>query len=516
MVLSLLGSLIEPTDRYTTKSNRDFAIVLTAFIKILVSSITPASFLTFLYLAYNYENYQQLNSPIWETQVWFLVSITIWSLIEIVFYFHCQNVKRIFSNTSSTLELTWSKRLFYLERVLSHNPNIFKSLAKWFHKHDELNGNIQLEHIEEWLSWAFFNKLKTNLTPEELNELNMIVEKCLQADPSLVRNKCTRTKATGDYTPLEFMKLNLDPIEFQHKPFIGYLVSCCCCCFWFRWINMFFSISQVISLMQLYGTIFLYFIGFTHYNCPTNSTLSYWIYSGRSNGSHTGIRHVNKPPVFLVYGIGIGATMYLKVINAIKIKDPDRTIIVLDLPHISLKLVHEIPSFSQTLEVIDDIFKKHDLSSCNWFGHSYGSIIIGWVIKERPKYVNKVSFVDPVCFSLWEPDLIRNFLYNYNPIGPIHHLAQYFVAKDLLVASTLFRHFWWLQNILFPEDLICQTHVYFSECDWIINSKGMCEYLDNFRQQNSWVKLSTEMMDNVAHGGFISSDDKIAVVLKHV
>lgn len=227
MVLNLLGSLIEPTDRYSTKSNRDFAIVLTALIKIVVSSVTPASFLTFLYLAYNYENYQQLNSPIWESDQLFLLFITIWSLAEVVFYLHCQNVKRIFSNTSSTLELTWSKRLFYLERVLSHQPNIFKSLAKWFHKHDELNGNIQLEHIEEWLSWAFFNKLKNHLTPEELNELNMIVEKCLQIDPSFVRNRNTRTTATGELTPLEFMKLNLDPIQFQHKPLIGYLVSCC-------------------------------------------------------------------------------------------------------------------------------------------------------------------------------------------------------------------------------------------------------------------------------------------------
>lgn len=112
--------------------------------------------------------------------------------------------------------------------ILSHNPTVFKTLTKWFHKRDELNieDDIQLEHIEEWLSWAFFNKLKRNLTYEELNELNWIVEKCLKMDASLVRNRNTRTTATGHYKPLEFMMLNLDPIKFQHKPFIGYLVSC--------------------------------------------------------------------------------------------------------------------------------------------------------------------------------------------------------------------------------------------------------------------------------------------------
>lgn len=116
MVLRILGSLIEPTDRYSTKSHRTFAIALTAVIKIFVSSVTPASFLTFLYLAYNYENYQILNSSSWKSQQWSLVLVTIWSLLEIGFYFYCLNVKRIFSNKSSTLELTWSERLFYLER----------------------------------------------------------------------------------------------------------------------------------------------------------------------------------------------------------------------------------------------------------------------------------------------------------------------------------------------------------------------------------------------------------------
>lgn len=274
--------------------------------------------------------------------------------------------------------------------------------------------------------------------------------------------------------------------------------------------------------MQLYGTIFLYSIGFKHRNCQPSSTLSYWIYNEpcqskiRRNINGQNGKCDSKPPVFLVYGIGIGVTMYLKVINAIRIKDPDRTVIVLDLPHISLKLVHQIPSLLQTLEAIDNIFKEHNLTSCNWLGHSYGSIIIAWVIKKRANYVNKVSLVDPVCFALWEPDLIYNFLYNVNPIGPIHHLAQYFVAKDLLVASTLFRHFWWLQNILFPEDISCPTHAYFSEFDWIINSDGIKQYLDRFCKQNQWIHIKTEMMNNVAHGGFISSDVSIQTVLKHV
>ncbi len=224
MVLKILGTLIEPTDRYSTKSHRISAIVLTALIKIVVSSVTPASFVTLGYLAYNYQNYQLLNAQIWTSQQWSLVAVSIWSLMEIGFYLHCLNVKRLFSNTSATLELTWGKRLFYLKKVLDHNPNVLKSLAKWFHKRDELNyeDDIYLDHIEDWLSWAFFNKLKKNLKVEELYELHTIVQEAMQIDPSLAK-LCKRR--AGDYKPLDFMMLNLDPIEFQHKPLIAYLVS---------------------------------------------------------------------------------------------------------------------------------------------------------------------------------------------------------------------------------------------------------------------------------------------------
>lgn len=223
MVLKLLGSLIEPTDRYSTKSHRISAVVLTKLIKIVVSSFTPLAFITFCYLAFNYQKYYILTAQIWTSQQWILLIASVWSLLEIGFYLHCLNVKRIFSNTSSTLELTWAKRVFYLQRVLDHNPTVFKSLARWFHKRDVLNAEdeIYLENFEDWLSWAFFNKLKVNLTPNELHELHAIMEICLKQDPGAA---ALRHEDAGSRKPLEFMRLNLDPIVFQHKPLIAYMV----------------------------------------------------------------------------------------------------------------------------------------------------------------------------------------------------------------------------------------------------------------------------------------------------
>lgn len=217
MVLKLLGSLIEPTDRYSTKIHRISATVLTKLIKIVVSSFMPAAFITLSYLAFNYQKYYLLTTQVWTSHQWLLVTATVWSLFEIGFYLHCLNVKRKFSGTSATLQMTWAKRLYYVQRVLDHNPTVFKSLARWFYKRD-----IHLEDFEDWFSWAFFNKLKSNLTPNELNELQAIMDICLGRDESsdALKNKRIETQKS----PSKFMRLNLDPIVFQHKPLIAYMV----------------------------------------------------------------------------------------------------------------------------------------------------------------------------------------------------------------------------------------------------------------------------------------------------
>jgi len=121
--------------------------------------------------------------------------------------------------------------------------------------------------------------------------------------------------------------------------------------------------------------------------------------------------------------------------------------------------------------------------------------------------------VDPVCFALWEPDLIYNFLYK-RPSGPMHRLCQYFVAKDLLVSYTLFRNFWWLENILFPEDIKCPARVFVSSHDFIIDANGTYSYLKRqtdfedlkgFKSGQSCREFEVVKMNGLSHGSFLNS-----------
>lgn len=228
-ILHIFGSLIDPTDRYSSAAHRKFAEILVVIIKIAVGSFLPASFIVSAYLLWNYKNYAILNLPIWDSSQWTLIGLTLWCLAEIGFYLHCCNLKRNFASKIHFTKLVWAERRFYLQRVLEHNPRPSEALTGWFHKLRDPT-ELKLENAESWLSWAFFNKLKQDLEDDELHELNDITRICLERDPELAnRFAAKQLEDNRNMLPkkksLDFMKLHLDPIKVQHKPVIAYLVS---------------------------------------------------------------------------------------------------------------------------------------------------------------------------------------------------------------------------------------------------------------------------------------------------
>jgi pimeloyl-ACP methyl ester carboxylesterase len=44
-------------------------------------------------------------------------------------------------------------------------------------------------------------------------------------------------------------------------------------------------------------------------------------------------------------------------------------------------------------------------------GHSYGTFIAGSIARHHRKRVHNVCLIDPVCFGMFMPHLLYNFLY---------------------------------------------------------------------------------------------------------
>ena len=71
-----------------------------------------------------------------------------------------------------------------------------------------------------------------------------------------------------------------------------------------------------------------------------------------------------------------------------------------------------------------------------------------------------------MCFLLCKHDVAYNFLYKRaNTAGDL--LMQWFVGRELYIAYTLSRRFFWQDNILWPEQLQCPTTVVLSSDDHI-------------------------------------------------
>jgi pimeloyl-ACP methyl ester carboxylesterase len=259
--------------------------------------------------------------------------------------------------------------------------------------------------------------------------------------------------------------------------------------------------------MQGVGSLYLSYLGFDYHTISETSSISYWTYHLPDDDNNKELLSPSKPPIFFVHGIGIGISMYYNIVRALVANDPNRAIIILELPNISLKVMSKIPTTEETVEAIDHIFRVNNLTEvgCSWLAHSYGTIVTTWVIKDRPHYVKKITFVDSVCFALWEPDLIYNFLYRV-PSSPIQRLAQFFVAQDLVVASTLFKNFCWLRNLLFPEDIQCEADVFVSSHDYIVDPVGTYNYLKKHNEQTKGNKIRITKMHGLSHGSFLSSN----------
>ncbi|KAG7118612.1 hypothetical protein HYQ44_005755 [Verticillium longisporum] len=100
------------------------------------------------------------------------------------------------------------------------------------------------------------------------------------------------------------------------------------------------------------------------------------------------------------------------------------------------------------------ILNAHGWQRLVLVSHSYGSIVATHLIHapQTAQKVGPILFVDPVAFLLHLPHVAYNFTYR-KPTNANEHLLSYFGAKDIGISHTLFRRFFWAENILWKEDI---------------------------------------------------------------
>jgi len=212
-IFSFLGSLVDPTNQYKSYSHQVFSQSLVWVITLVVGNVTTLGFLglglmTTGWLFSLYDMSTVTNS-------WFLSFLGIWALVEVWFYFYCLTLKQKLEAPMTFPSLSRMQKEFILDKVLDTCADPRGALVRWFHLHPP--EDVGLEGFRIWLSWAFFGKLYPDLSEQETEELDMLVEKTIQ--------KCPNVVEPSSKTQLNFMRLHLDEVAVQHKPFVAYVVS---------------------------------------------------------------------------------------------------------------------------------------------------------------------------------------------------------------------------------------------------------------------------------------------------
>ncbi len=180
-------------------------------------------------------------------------------------------------------------------------------------------------------------------------------------------------------SPLPIIRFNIEHFRFRHKPLPFY--------------------GFTHGTHKLLSWALPHFHGFS-YHPPQGGEgkgLGYWYRPPRPKPpSHETMRVQAEPstlPLVFVHGVG-GMCFYYRLLEEIS-RETDGSIILLDLPFVSLRIADEIPSIFNQIQSIEAILdsKFGPGSKVSFAGHSFGSIVLSWMVQAKSERVANCIFI---------------------------------------------------------------------------------------------------------------------------
>ncbi|KAI9768078.1 MAG: hypothetical protein M1840_005112 [Geoglossum simile] len=355
-----------------------------------------------------------------------------------------------------------NERRELLQRCLEevHDPDQY--LSKWFL--DAPLSEIKRENIKEFFRWVLLNTEVAD--PDDDGELEGYVRQLEEAFGRKLEDGRGSAKC---------LRLTLDRVKMVHRSLLWYLIVFV--------VDSTTHISMLYYKFQYHRTPITRFplvfpfrplTLFTTRHSPVRS-LSYW---HRPHTSRT------KLPVLFIHGIGIGLWPYVNFLAALgggadDEDDGDIGVIALEILPVSFRIAGAALSREDMCRQIQTILLRHGFEKFVLVAHSYGSVITTHLLKnpEVASQISSIVLVDPVSILLHLPDVAYNFTYR-TPKHANEWQLWYFASRDMSVAQTLFRRFFWAENILWKEDILGQrVTVFLGGRDLIVDTQKVGSYL---------------------------------------
>ncbi|CAF3263596.1 unnamed protein product [Rotaria socialis] len=434
---------------------------------IFISSVIPLAFIWLIQCIFLNISSISIESSFLRT------AITIWSLAEVTFFFYQWYLYSKIQHRTTPPHITSAERDELVSYALANIKSVSHTLSKWFM--DCPFRDIDRESIVGWLAFAFYSKEYGELNDDEYKQIDAFIEK-IQEQYQL------EAPIDKSDKKIFYMKHILDPVRIIFRPLAFYFVT-------------------DTLLNGILGTSIFYLRG---YEFAKIGHLQFWTCYHKS--SHR--EEEDEEPIIFFHGIGSGLLMYQPFISRIHERfSRNRRLIFISMRCISMRYpsLNDIPNMLETTDSMKMIFNYYKLSKAIFIGHSYGTACLSWIVQKCPQYISRLIFIDPICFALFEPYVIYNFVYR-TPYKLGHLYMYYFVCRELGISHVVSRHFWWTQNNLYIEQIpLCSnkrvpTHIILAGRDCIVNAGLVRDYLADNNIDYYWAP-------NISHGGFMRDRD---------
>eukprot|EP00899_Mesostigma_viride_P009905 jgi/Mesvir1/18916/Mv18903-RA.1 len=450
------------------------------------------------------------------TRTWRRLLLSLYAVGDLWFFLWFQRALRRAQRIHHPPDVSMERRMKVWKYISECHPpgeKPFQFLDGWFHP-------VPLEalgrdNLKVWLAWALFDRRLSQVSSEAAERLEEIVTEIEQ-------KRGIHFRATPIPHRARLYCLNLDPVIAQHRPLVYYAAT---------------------SAMDLASDAMLYVMGFRRH---TVGGISYWFLPcdrtksprtpGRAGsresalpgepgsnkktdevevdvgaeGAEDASSDEQQRPIVFVHGVGVGLVTYLPFVRALaRSQRGSRPILMLELPHVSMKLGAAVPRMSTIARSAKRAMAEHGLGPALWVGHSLGTFIVAAVNELHPELIHSVVLIDPVCFLLWEADLVRNFCYR-TPSTPMQVIQHFHISRELFISHYFHRHFFWIECVFFAEQLPSKAVIFISQDDDIYDTRRVRDYLA--RHGNAEVVI----FPGIGHGGWIVDASSTKKVLDTV
>jgi pimeloyl-ACP methyl ester carboxylesterase len=360
---------------------------------------------------------------------------------------------------------------------------------------------IDHDGIQEFFSWAFFNKFPDHLENWERDEMKIMIN-ILKEKYDIVYPKNTRASSDDkDYTRLKPRRCTLEQGNPLHRPFVLYLGV---------WILRQFSYNL------------LRFLGYQRFHAECDSTgkalLPYWFKPGCGD-------MIDTSAILFFHGITpagiVGYLPFLRYCLLTGKRNHSSPVFLFENLPITYHLSFEALSEEETVYGVEQALRFHGFCENNCkltlCGHSFGTFQLTWLLnaKRIRPMIHKFILLDPVSILLSNSDLVLNVLYGGGDASKAADEAASRKNKNRLIiraaaTSELFiehylrRRFAWYNSELWIEDIPdhVEVHIFLAEHDSIINAGEVRQELDRHRLTKS---IQYTFWEGHAHGDCITN-----------